>query len=228
MLRRKDVITMSNKLKRLIHRRRDKKDLDSFLRIVKGTLQIVRNIESMLKDAHYDVPEFDDLMIMLNNQLHDYMRVYVNHRFAKPSEILSGTDIITKCENIHCSIMGYKDVRRAFIKNLPPPLNECEDIPYLPPEVNQEVMKVYTNIMYNHAMAICTIAHRAFMLLTYDMARMETGADIIEEYYRSSELPKMKVSFNGSLKKEDILKQMNPSDAKSDKINNIQKGRKEK
>lgn len=219
---------MSNKLKRLIHRRRDKKDLDSFLRIVKGTLQIVRNIESMLKDAHYDVPDFDDLMIMLNNQLHDYMRVYVNHRFAKPSEILSGTDIIAKCENIHCSIMGYRDVRQAFIKSLPPPLNECEDIPYLPPEVNQDVMKVYTNIMYNHAMAICTMAHRAFILLTYDMARMETGADIIEEYYRSLELPKMKISFNGSLKKEDILKQMNSSDVKSDKINNIQKGRKEK
>ena len=219
---------MSNKLKRLIHRRRDKKDLDSFLRIVKGTLQIVRNIESMLKDAHYDVPDFDDLMIMLNNQLHEYMRVYVNHRFAKPSEILSGTDIITKCENIHCSIMGYRDVRRAFIKSLPSPLNECEDIPYLPPEVNQEVMKVYTNIMYNHAMAICTMAHRAFILLSYDMARMETGVDIIEEYYRSSELPKMKVSFNSSLKKEDILKQMNSSDTKSDKINNIQKGRKEK
>ena len=219
---------MSNKLKRLIHRRRDKKDLDSFLRIVKGTLQIVRNIESMLKDAHYDVPDFDDLMIMLNNQLHDYMRVYVNHRFAKPSEILSGTDIIAKCENIHCSIMGYRDVRQAFIKSLPPPLNECEDIPYLPPDVNQDIMKVYTNIMYNHAMAICTMAHRAFILLTYDMARMETGADIIEEYYRSSELPKMKISFNGSLKKEDILKQMNSSDVKSDKINNIQKGRKEK
>jgi hypothetical protein len=82
--------------------------------------------------------------------------------------------------------------------------------------------------MYNHAMAICTIAHRAFMLLTYDMARMETGADIIEEYYRSSELPKMKVSFNGSLKKEDILKQMNSSDTKSDKINNIQKGNEKK
>jgi hypothetical protein len=179
----------------------------------------------MLKDAHYDVPDFDDLMIMLNNQLHDYMRVYVNHRFAKPSEILSGTDIIAKCENIHCSIMGYRDARQAFIKSLPPPLNECEDIPYLPPEVNQEVMKVYTNIMYNHAMAICTMAHRAFILLTYDMARMETGADIIEEYYRSLELPKMKVSFNGSLKKEDILKQMNSSDVKSDKINNIQKGR---
>ena len=219
---------MSNKLKRLIHRRQDKRDLYSFLRIVKGTLQIVKNIESMLRDAHYDAPEFDELMIMLNNQLHDYMRVYVNHRFAKPSEILSGTDIIAKCENIHCSLIGYKDVRQKFIKSLPPPLNECEDIPYLPPEMNQEVMKVYTNVMYNHAMAICTIAHRAFILLTYDMARMETGADIIEEYYRSSELPKMKVSFNGSLKKEDILKQMNPSDAKSDKINNIQKGRKEK
>lgn len=219
---------MSNKLKRLIHRRQDKRDLDSFLRIVKGTLQIVRNIESMLKDAHYDVPDFDDLMIMMNNQLHDYMRVYVNHRFAKPSEILSGTDIIARCENIHCSIIAYRDTRQAFIKSLPPPLNECEDIPYLPPEVNQEVMKVYTNIMYNHAMAICTMAHRAFILLTYDMARMETGADIIEEYYRSLELPKMKISFNGSLKKEDILKQMNSSDVKSDKINNIQKGRKEK
>lgn len=219
---------MSNKLKRLIHRRQDKRDLDSFLRIVKGTLQIVRNIESMLKEAHYDVPDFDDLMIMLNNQLHEYMRVYVNHRFAKPSEILSGASIITKCENIHCSLIGYKDVRQKFIKSLPPPLNECEDIPYLPPEMNQEVMKVYTNVMYNHAMAICTMAHRAFILLTYDMARMETGVDIIEEYYRSSELPKMKVSFNGSLKKEDILKQMNSSDVKSDKINNIQKGRKEK
>lgn len=217
---------MSNKLKRLIHRRQDKKDLDSFLRIVKGTLQIVKNIESMLRDAHYDVPDFDDLMIMLNNQLHDYMRIYVNHRFAKPSEILSGTDIIVKCENIHFSIMAYRDTRQAFIKSLPPPLNECKDIPYLPPEVNQEVMKIYVNIMYNHAMAICSVAHRAFILLTYDMARMETGADIIEEYYRSSELPKMKISFNSSLKKEDILKQqMNSSDAKSDKINNIQKGR---
>ena len=225
MLRRKGVIMMSNKLKRFIHRRQDKRDLDSFMRIVKGTLQIVKNIESMLRDAHYDVPDFDELMIMLNNQLHDYMRVYVNHRFTKPSEILSGTDIIAKCENIHCSIIAYRDVRRAFIKSLPPPLNECEDIPYLPPEMNQEVMKVYTNVMYNHAMAICTMAHRAFILLTYDMARMEAGVDIIEEYYRSSELPKMKVSFNGSLKKEDILKQMNSSDTKSDKINNIQKGR---
>jgi hypothetical protein len=45
----------------------------------------------------------------------------------------------------------------------------------------------------------------------------------------SGELPRFhSFSFNGSLKKEDILKQMNSSDAKSDKINNIQKGRKEK
>lgn len=211
---------MSNTLKRLIHRRQDKKEVKVFTNIIKDTCSIIENIERILTDANYEEPEFDDLIIMLNNQLHENLRLYINHKFSKPSHILSAEEILKKSEALHDTVMGFKKVTSNFISELP---FNVSSIYELPPEVRGDILKPYGETIKNFALGLCNLSHKTFMLLTYDFARLKNDVDIIDEYYKSTNVPKIKISIN----KDEILKQAKESDSsKSDNItNNVQKGR---
>lgn len=211
---------MSNILKRLIHRRQDKKEVKVFTNIITDTCSIVQNIERLLSDANYEEPQLDDLIIMLNNQLHENLRLYINHKFSKPSHILSAEEILKKTEVLHDSVMGFKKVTSNFVADLP---FNVSSIYALPPEVRGDILKPYGETIKKFALGLCNLSHKTFMLLTYDFARLRNNVDIIDEYYRSTSNPKIKISIN----KEEILKQVKQSDSsKSDNItNNVQKGR---
>jgi hypothetical protein len=64
------------------------------------------------------------------------------------------------------------------------------------------------------------MSQKIFLLITYDMCRLESGVNIIDEYYNSSGPPKIKVSYNASMTKEDILKNLKEVSDDSDNINN--------
>lgn len=211
---------MFNTLKRLIHRRRDKKEVKVFTNILTDTCSIVQNIERLLTDANYEEPQFDDLIIMLNNQLHENLRLYINHKFAKPSHILSAEEILKTSEALHDDVIGFKKVTSNFVSKLP---FKVSSIYELPPEVKEDIMKPYRETIKNFALGLCNLSHKTFILLTYDFARIKNDVDIIDEYYKSTNIPKIKISIN----KEEILKQAKQSDSsKSDNItNNVQKGR---
>lgn len=219
----KGVITMKNKLKRLMNKPKDLKDLEVFTNIVRRLLEFIKQAEFTLRNADCEEPQFDDLLIMINNDIHEYLRLYINHRYAKPSQILSAEELIVNSESIHNSIMEYKRVVHAFAKRVTGKPNPS--IHDLPPDAYDSIRKPYVGTMTNFANGILKLGNKCFMLLSYDIHRFETGVNIIDEYYDMMKPPKIKVSFNGNMSKSDILKSYNKSDEDSDKINN-QKGSK--
>lgn len=217
----KGVITMKNKLKRLMSKRKDLKDLEVFTNIVHQLLESIKQAEFTLRNADCEEPQFDDLLIMINNDIHEYLRLYINHRYAKPSQILSAEELIVNSESIHNSITEFKQITRAFVKRVTGKSNP--DIHDLPPDGYDSIREPYVGTMTGFANAILKLGSKCFMMLSYDIHRFETGVNIIDEYYDMMKAPKIKVSFNGNMSKDDILKSYNKSDKDSDKVNN-QKG----
>lgn len=217
----KGVIIMKNKLKRLMNRPKDLKDLEVFTNIVHRLLESIKHAEFTLRNADCEEPQFDDLLIMINNDIHEYLRLYINHRYSKPSQILSAEELIVNSESIHNSIMEFKRVVHAFVKRVTGKPNP--GIHDLPPEAYDSIREPYVGTMTNFANGILKLGNKCFILLSYDIHRFETGVNIIDEYYDMMKAPKIKVSFNSNMSKNDILKSYNKSDEDSDKINN-QKG----
>lgn len=211
---------MSNKIKRLLNRRRDNKDLQVFVRVITSLLKSIETNEFQLRNANYEEPQFDDLMIMLNNQFHERLRLYINHRFATPSQILAAEELLKSSEKIHNGLMGFKEMTQKFIRDISNGEADEYDIRSLSKQDYMKIRESYIDAMRTFALSICNLSHKAFILLSYDVGRLETGVDIIEEYYKSTERPKIKISFNASLTKEDILRNDDKS-VKSDKINNV-------
>ena len=119
------------------------------------------------------------------------------------------------------SIMEFKRVVHAFVKRVTGKPNP--GIHDLPPEAYDSIREPYVGTMTNFANGILKLGNKCFILLSYDIHRFETGVNIIDEYYDMMKAPKIKVSFNSNMSKNDILKSYNKSDEDSDKINN-QKG----
>lgn len=202
-------------------KRKDLKDLQVFTNIVHQLLESIKQAEFTLRNADCEEPQFDDLLIMINNDIHEYLRLYINHRYAKPSQILSAEELIVNSESIHNSMMEFKQITRAFVKRVTGKQNP--DIHDLPPDGYDSIREPYVGTMTSFANAILKLGNKCFMLLSYDIHRFETGVNIIDEYYDMMKAPKIKVSFNGNMSKDDILKSYSKSDEDSDKVNN-QKG----
>ena len=117
--------------------------------------------------------------------------------------------------------MEFKRVVHAFVKRVTGKPNP--GIHDLPPEAYDSIREPYVGTMTNFANGILKLGNKCFILLSYDIHRFETGVNIIDEYYDMMKAPKIKVSFNSNMSKNDILKSYNKSDEDSDKINN-QKG----
>lgn len=204
-----------------MNRPKDLKDLEVFTNIVHRLLESIKHAEFTLRNADCEEPQFDDLLIMINNDIHEYLRLYINHRYSKPSQILSAEELIVNSESIHNSIMEFKRVVHAFVKRVTGKPNP--GIHDLPPEAYDSIREPYVGTMTNFANGILKLGNKCFILLSYDIHRFETGVNIIDEYYDMMKAPKIKVSFNSNMSKNDILKSYNKSDEDSDKINN-QKG----
>lgn len=202
-------------------KRKDLKDLQVFTNIIHQLLESIKQAEFTLRNADCEEPQFDDLLIMINNDIHEYLRLYINHRYAKPSQILSAEELIVNSEGIHNSIMEFKRVTHAFAKRVTGKQNP--DIHDLPPDAYDSIREPYVGTMTGFANAILKLGNKCFMLLSYDIHRFEAGVNIIDEYYDMMKAPKIKVSFNGNMSKDDILKSYSKSDEDSDKVNN-QKG----
>lgn len=224
MLTRKDVIIMKNKLKRIFNRGKDTRDLEVFANIIYKLLESIKHAEFTLRNTNCEEAQFDDLLIMINNNIHEYLRLYINHRYARPSQILSAEELLLNSESIHNGIMEFKRVAHTFIKNQTGKSNNIS-VYDLPQEIYESIREPYIGTMLNFTNSILRLGNKIFILLSYDVHRLETGVDIIDEYYKMIEPPKLKVSFNGGVTKDDILKSHNKSDKDSDKINKNQKGR---
>lgn len=210
---------MSNALKKFIHRKRDKRDLEVFAQIICSILKTISEAQSQLQSSHYEDFQYDDLMIMINHRFHEYLKVYINHRYATPSQILSAEGILVSLENIHNDINRCKAATQNLVKRVN---NETGiyDVHSLPPEVYAQIRDSYLDAMHAYSTAILSMSQKIFLLITYDMCRLESGVNIIDEYYRSSGPPKIKVSYNASMTKEDILKNLKEVSDDSDNINN--------
>lgn len=204
-------------------KRKDLKDLEVFTNIIHQLLESIKQAEFTLRNADCEEPQFDDLLIMINNDIHEYLRLYINHRYAKPSQILSAEELLVNSESIHNSIMEFKQVTRAFAKRVTGKQNP--DIHDLPSEAYDSIREPYVGTMTSFANGVLKLGNKCFILLSYDIHRFEAGVNIIDEYYDMMKAPKIKVSFDGNMSKNDILKSYNKSDEASDKVNN-QKGSK--
>ena len=77
-----------------MNRPKDLKDLEVFTNIVHRLLESIKHAEFTLRNADCEETQFDDLLIMINNDIHEYLRLYINHRYSKPSQILSAEELI--------------------------------------------------------------------------------------------------------------------------------------
>lgn len=211
---------MSNGLKKFIHRKRDRRDLQIFIQIISELLKTISDAQVELQRNHYEERQYDDLLITINHQFHEYLKLYMNHRYAKPSQILSAGQIMRSLENIHNSINEFKTMLRNLIRDMTSNTVEEYDIHSLSPEDYRKIRRPYVETMHSFSVAILNVSNKIFLLITYDLCRLKTGSDIIADYYNSSGPPKIKVSYNASLSKEDVLKKIDEISESSDNINN--------
>ena len=137
---------MSNALKKFIHRKRDKRDLEAFAQIICSILKTISEAQSQLQSSHYEDFQYDDIFVIDMLKEHLAFRLEQHYKTGDPdyekltvSETVAKYDLTRREHTILKLLMSGKDNNEI-----------CEELVIAPNTLKKHILNIYRKLGINN------------------------------------------------------------------------------